>query len=58
MILWNALSKWISPKSVNVRQQYGSELFDNDHEEIHSAIVSTDVFQVQEENSSDNNNSS
>jgi hypothetical protein len=47
MILWNALSKWITPKSVHVLQQCRSELFNNDHGEEYNTVVSPDVFQVQ-----------
>ena len=37
--LWNALSTWITPKSVKILQQYRSELFDHDHNEKYSAVT-------------------
>ncbi len=38
MILWGALSNWITPKSVTVLQKYRSDLFDKDHDKYNPVV--------------------
>ena len=50
-MLWNALSKWITPKSVKILQQYRSELFVKDHEEKYTPVVSYEATTTMESSS-------
>lgn len=38
MILWGALSNWITPKSIIVLQKYRSDLFDKDHDKYNPVV--------------------
>mmetsp|Transcript_18166 Transcript_18166/g.21006 ORF Transcript_18166/g.21006 Transcript_18166/m.21006 type:complete len:614 (-) Transcript_18166:41-1882(-) len=39
LLLWDALSTWITPKSVDILRDYKNELFDQDYEDKYSPVV-------------------
>ena len=56
MILWNALSKWITPKSVQVLQKYRNDLFDKNQEKYSPVIGGDDTNNVESSDASSNYN--
>ena len=56
MILWNALSKWITPKSVQVLQKYRNDLFDKNQEKYSPVIGVDDTNNAESSDASSNYN--